>query len=389
MRICILTTAGHGLGGMQRHTHDLVRGLVAVDHEVDVICPKGETARDAYGARWLYVDTPGTFTDASWLRQSADAFERAHRERRYDVVHGEGSSGLGLVLRGLHQSVPLVEMFHSVFSGLARASLHRVVTKRTPLAVAREGRYLARLSRKHFRRGNWYRFRPCEIIVPSYQQIRDTILSHMVQRDRLHVVRNGVDTTQWSPRPREARPRPLVVAGGRLYRNKGFDVAVRAMPAVDADLVLTGAGRELEPLKRLAREVGVDDRITFAGKLPLDELVDLVASADAYVFPTLEYEASGLALLEAMSAGVPVVAARQGATIEAIDRPGMNGILVPRGKTEPLATALQKLLRNEALRERMGRAARDRILSAYTLELMVERTVCVYETAASRFTDRR
>ncbi len=176
MRICILTTAGHGLGGMQRHTHDLVRGLVAVDHEVDVICPIGETARDAYGARWLHVDTPGTFTDASWLRQSADAFERAHRERRYDVVHGEGSSGLGLVLRGLHQSVPLVEMFHSVFSGLARASLHRVVNKRTPLAVAREGRYLVRLSRKHFRRGNWYRFRPCEIIVPSYQQVRDTIL---------------------------------------------------------------------------------------------------------------------------------------------------------------------------------------------------------------------
>ncbi len=161
------------------------------------------------------------------------------------------------------------------------------------------------------------------------------------------------------------------------------------MPAIDADLVLTGAGKELEPLKRLAREVGVDDRITFAGKLPLDELVDLVASADAYVFPTLEYEASGLALLEAMSAGVPVVAASQGATIEAIDRPGMNGILVPRGKTEPLATALQKLLANEALRERMGRAARDRILSAYTLELMVERTVSVYETAASRFTDRR
>lgn len=384
MRICIVTTAGHGLGGMQRHTHDLVRGLVAAGHDVDVICPRGETPTDAYGARWRYVDAVGSFTSGDWLRESADELERAQRERSYDVVHGEGSSGLGLVLRRLHESVPLVEMFHSVFSGLARASVQRVLVRPAPLTLARESRFLLHLSRKHFRRGNWYRFRACEIIVPSHQQRRDTVISHLVRPDRVHVVQNGVDTALWSPHPRGERPRPLVVAGGRLDRNKGFDVAVRAVRTLDAELVLTGDGPERAALERLAREAGVADRLTFVGNLALADLVALVASADAYLFPTLEYEASGLAMIEAMSAGVPVVAARQGATAEAIDRPWENGVLVPRGKVEPLADALRKLLTDAGLRARMGSSARERILSSYTLDRMVEGTVSVYELAAAR-----
>jgi glycosyltransferase involved in cell wall biosynthesis len=367
---------------MQRHTHDLVRGLVAVGHEVEVICPLGETARDAHGARWRHVDARGRFEDESWLRRSADEFETAQGERRFDVVHGEGSSGLGLVLRGLHNSVPLVEMFHSVFSGLARASVRRMLLRRRPVAIAREGRYLVHLSSRHFRRGNWYRFRPCEIIVPSYQQVRDTVISHALRRDRVHVVRNGVDSGLWSPRPRGTRLRPLVVAGGRLDPNKGFDTAIRALREIDADLTLTGDGEQLGPLKRLARKVGAADRVTFAGNLPLPELVGVVASADAYVFPTLEYEASGLALLEAMSAGVPVIAARQGATSEAINKPGENGMLVAPGSPQALAAALRTLLANYGLRERMGLAARERILSAYTLDRMVDETVAVYEIAA-------
>ena len=114
------------------------------------------------------------------------------------------------------------------------------------------------------------------------------------------------------------------------------------------------------------------------------ELVRLVASADVYLFPTLEYEASGLALLEAMSAGVPVVAARQGATAEAIDRPGENGVLAPPGDPAALARALNALLADEGLRLRMGAAARERILGAYTLERMVRETAAVYELAAGR-----
>ena len=384
MRICVVTTAGHGLGGMQRHTHDLVRGLVAGGHEVEIICPAGDTPRDAYGARWRHVDAEPRFEHGSWLRASADEFERAQRERRFDVVHGEGSGGLGLVLRGVHGTVPLVEMFHSVFSGLAGASIRRAWIRRTPRSVAREGRYLAGLSARHFRHGNWYRFRPCTIIVPSYQQVRDTVASHLVVRERVHVVRNGIDTDLWSPAGRTPRSRPLIVAGGRLDPNKSFDTAVRALRGIDAELVLTGEGRELERLRRLAAELGDDGRITFAGSLPLPELVRLVASADVYLFPTLEYEASGLALLEAMSAGVPVVAARQGATAEAIDRPGENGVLAPPGDPAALARALNALLADEGLRLRMGAAARERILGAYTLERMVRETAAVYELAAGR-----
>ena len=148
--------------------------------------------------------------------------------------------------------------------------------------------------------------------------------------------------------------------------------------------MLTGDGELRPELERLAEAEGVADRVRFAGSLPLPELVELIASSDAYLFPTLEYEASGLVALEAMSAGVPLVAARQGATAEAIDRPGVNGILVPGGRPRELAEALRSLLADPSSRERIGTAARERILADNTIELMVDRCLAVYEVARAR-----
>src|SRR3954469_23433128 len=113
MRICVLTTVAHGVGGMQRHTHELVRGLVDAGHDVEVVAPAHPSlAGDAYGARWRLLDAPPDFVDRVWQARSAAEVERAHAERPFDVVHGEGSAALGLVRRGLHRRIPLVVEFH-------------------------------------------------------------------------------------------------------------------------------------------------------------------------------------------------------------------------------------------------------------------------------------
>ncbi len=381
MRICVVTTKAHGVGGMQRHTHELARGLVDAGHEVDVICPAAPELRpDLHGARWHLIDAPSDFRDPAWMTASAAELARLRRERDFDVIHAEGSSGLGLLRSGDELPAPLTVKFHGNYLGLLKAGLRRAA--RQPATAPREARQLLALTRKHVARGNATGFRPFEAMVPARQQLADTSRSHRLDRRRVHVVPNGVDPAFWSPRATERRNGPVLVASGRLERDKGFDVALRALAQVDARLVLAGSGPMEQELHGLAASLGVADRVDFVGAKTPEELAELVPTADVYLFPTIREEAAPLVLPEAMACGVPVIASRIGGIPEVIDRPGENGVLVPPGDADALAGATSQLLADDDLRRSMGDAARARILDEYTLERMIERTVEVYELAS-------
>jgi glycogen synthase len=399
MRICLVSIVGypHGIGGMQDHTCDLARGLAAAGHDVEVVTaahPEGLTEEIRDGVLWRFVAGPPHHMDRRWMRESTAAVEAAHRDRPFDVVHGQGSSALGLLCRGFHRTTPFVGMFHGNFASLARASAGRALVRRTPLAVAREAKLLVSLGRDHFPHGNWYRFRACEVIVPSRQQLADTRRSHLLRPDRVHVVPNGVDAARFSPGPsRRAElglPEGLLfVCVGRLNHEKGFHHAVHAVAALaeaglDARLAIVGDGEERERLARLAAEVGVGDRVVLAGRQSPDGVAAYLVSADAFLFPTEREEAAPLVLPQAMASGLPVVASSIGGITEVVDRPDENGILVPPGDTEALGAAMARLAHDAELRRRLGAEARRRVLEEYTLELMTRRTLEVYEIARKR-----
>jgi glycosyltransferase involved in cell wall biosynthesis len=387
---------------MQDHTLDLARGLEAVGHEVDVITarhPEGLREGEIEGVRLHHVEaSPDDFTGRDWRERSYEAFVRIDAERRFEVVHGEGSSALELVRRGVHRVTPLVVMFHGNFLGLLKASLRRQVRARSPLDVLREQRGLISLARRHFAKGNWSIFRECEAIVPSAQQVVDTCRSHRLDPARVHVVPNGVDTSRFRPRPpaetREALGLSngfLFVCAGRLSREKGTHHALRALAigrnrAPDARLLIIGDGAERGRLERLASEFGLRDSVVFTGAQAPEKMPALLAAADAFLFPTERDEAAPLVLPQAMACGLPVVASRRGGITEVIDRPGENGILVPPGDVTALASAATSLYHDENLRRRLAEGALSRVREAYTLERMVEATAAVYQLARDRFT---
>ncbi|HKP19611.1 MAG TPA: glycosyltransferase family 4 protein [Gaiellaceae bacterium] len=385
MRICVVTTGTNAFGGVYRHTWDLIRGLGAAGHEVEVIWPTQDVP-ELEGVRFHGVEAPTDYTSRRWQAASTEAFLRLHREQPVDVVHGEGSGALGLVRAKVDRYAPVVVMFHGNYVGLVKAAVRR--GRARPSTIPLEARRIWSLSRRHFARGNATLFRRCEAIVPAHQQVADTCRSHRLLRGHVHVVPNGVDARLWRPRAKESRDRPLLVASGGLYREKGFHVAVSALAEIDARLVIAGQGAQADPLRRLAAELGVADRFELTGALPPDQLAALVAQADVYLFPTLREEAAPLVLPEALACGVPVVASGLGGIPEVIDRPGENGILVRPGDPGELAAATNRLLGDDALRASMGAAARERVLEEYTLERMVERTVAVYEVALGRTGER-
>jgi glycosyltransferase involved in cell wall biosynthesis len=238
-------------------------------------------------------------------------------------------------------------------------------------------------------------------MVASWSQFDQQRREAFLQRSLGHVVPNGIDTRLFSPRPREdARAAlglaglPLFVCAGRLDRNKGADHAIRALALLAslghlARLAVLGGGPEQDELEALALELGLSSNVVFPGPQPHEILARYLAAADAFLFPTRLNEAAPLAPLQALACGAPVIASNTGSLPELIDRPGENGLLISPGEPANLARAMQRVLEDAALRERLGAGGLARVQAEYTLERMVERTLAVYEIARARLATHR
>jgi glycosyltransferase involved in cell wall biosynthesis len=403
VRICIVTVAGHAIGGMQDHTRSLAKGLAAAGQEVEVITtrhPRGVREEEQDDVRWHYVDAAHHHAwlprrDPSWLPRSYEAFVRLQSQRPFDVIHSESASAIGLVRRGVHRCVPLVANYHGNGVALTRAALARSRAG-DARAKLRETKGLVLLCAEWFQYGHWYRFRPCVWIVPSRREFEDTRRSAFLQSALGRVVPNGIDAELFRPRPRaQVRAQfdlgdgPLLVCVGRLNPQKGMHHAVAALAQLGVDtpdpkLVIVGEGNEQERLESLARSVGLHGRVLFVGGQPRDTVAKYLAAGDVFLFPTERAESFGIVLAEAMASGLPVIASETGAIREVMGRPGVSGLLVPPGDVEALASAMRTLLADEGLRRRLGEAARRRVLAQYTVERMVEQTLDVYRFAIAR-----
>ena len=158
----------------------------------------------------------------------------------------------------------------------------------------------------------------------------------------------------------EARRR--VVFAGRVVAPKGVGVLIRAAAEVDAEFVICGDGWRLNEMRALARELGVEQRVSFKGWLDTDELARELAEASVVAMPSVWPEPFGLVGIEAFAAGRPVVASATGG-IEDWLEDGVNGLSVEPGDAHALARALRELLDDPARQQAMG-AAGQRMAAA-------------------------
>jgi glycosyltransferase involved in cell wall biosynthesis len=154
----------------------------------------------------------------------------------------------------------------------------------------------------------------------------------------------------------------IVLALGRLHRNKAFDILIRALPRLPGvNAIIAGEGRERAALETLAQQQGVADRVQFPGWR--DDTAALLAGCDALACPS-RHEPLGNVVVEAFSAGRPVVAASADGPRELI-KPGEDGLLVPIDDVEALATSLRLVLENGSFSARLAEAGRVRYLAEF------------------------
>jgi glycosyltransferase involved in cell wall biosynthesis len=178
----------------------------------------------------------------------------------------------------------------------------------------------------------------------------------------------------------ERGDRPLILTVGRHVYYKGFDVLIRAMESIDADLWIAGRGPLTTSLVQLTALMGLTDKVKFLGFIPPPLLVAYYEACDVFCMPSVERsEQFGLVQLEAMYCGKPVVTTRLGTGVEYVTIDGETGLLVPPKDPAALAHALRTLLDNAALRAQMGAAGRRRVEEVFSVEQMVRKTVSVYQ----------
>lgn len=218
--------------------------------------------------------------------------------------------------------------------------------------------------------------------------ITDALRRFQVERvglpaEKVEVIHYGLDEV---PMPWGANPAHDVRAGARvllavsrLEPQKGLDVAIRALPAIrashpTAELVVLGDGPERSGLARLARELQVP--VHLLGRVP--DVAAWLRRADLLVHPA-RWEGFGLALLEAMLAAKPVVATNV-SSIPEIVADGRTGLLVTPDDAAALATAVTRVLDDPGS---LGELGRERARSEFNVARMTDRTLALYERAAS------
>ncbi len=383
----LAAVGGVDAGGQNVHVEALSRALARAGHEVTVY-----TRRDAADLPERVVTDDGvvvhhlTAGPAEPLAKDdllpyVGELSRVLADRlaadEPDVVHAHfwmsGLASLAAVrqLPGTgFPAPPVVQTFHAL--GVTKKRFQGRADTSPPVRIRME-RALAR---------------DVAAIVATSSEEAQELVRLGAARSRVTVVPCGVDVEQFRPDgpAAERGPHRRVLSVGRLVPRKGFDMIIRALPAVpDTELVVAGGPAEGDlgdhpeaaRLRRLAERIGVADRVRLVGAVPRPDMPALMRSADLVVCAPW-YEPFGIVPLEAMACGVPVVASAVGGFLDTVVD-GATGTLVPPQRPDRLAAAMRKLLAEPFWREAYGTAGVDRARSRYSWERIAAGTTAVYE----------
>jgi glycosyltransferase involved in cell wall biosynthesis len=364
--VCFVAPELDRIGGYELATLALARELRERGVSVLVVTISTGGLNVARGADLIRIQVRGQHT-------LLNAFPRllavlARERSRYSIIHCPTFSHLS----GL-----------AVLAGriLGRPTLVRVATENDVREFA-EGRHWK------YRFFFWLLRRATDVIAPS-TAIRDELLRAGFSPERIVCFANCVDVNRFRPvtpaEKAEAKSalgltKDTVVIGtvARLVQRKGIDVLLRAFSIVShshrVHLVVVGDGPLGEELRALAHELKIEDSVSWLGFQA--DPVKWLQAMDVFALSS-RLEGSPNAVLEAMAAGLPIVATTIGGVVDLLEE-GRTGFLIPPDDPDALAVALDRLLRSASLRADLGYRARKRAVEVFSLSGNISRLMDLY-----------
>lgn len=364
-------------GGAQTHVAQLMRWLITHGHDVAVMSQPGG---------WLQEETRrlgGTFIPNSRVANTiclcrlwigARIFKKAVSTFKPDLVACHSTTA-GLIGRlSLRGRVPTIFTAHGWGFTQGAPRLRRWIL---PIFERLAGRYANK------------------IICVSRNDLELARTHHIVPDEKLVLVYNGVELPDdgriaSSPLDKLGAPRNDEVVNvffvGRLAVPKDPDLLVEAFSRLPRELqerariTIIGDGPDRARLETLINSLHLADYVELTGALPRKNVLEQLRSKANIFALVSHWEGFPYSILEAMAAGIPVVASRVGGIPEAFEQGG--GILIDNMACEQLTDALSRLITDKALREKIGGIARQTVESKFSVEQMCEKTFDIYQNAA-------
>jgi glycosyltransferase involved in cell wall biosynthesis len=358
------------LGGVPTAVETIRRDLEALGHEVVVVAPRmAGTADGERGVVRVPAVPAPTYPDFALPMPLGPSLTRRLRALDLDVLHAHHPFLLGVSARRLARAAgrPFVFTYHTLYERYA----HYV-----PLPHEMVARRAIRWSARFADTADL-------VIAPSHFIARR--LRTLGVRRPIEVLPTGVDLDRFRPGDRASARRALglgpddrvLLYVGRLDREKNLEFLLDAVARARAPrtrLLLVGRGTQAAALRRVAAETGLGSRVEFRGGSPPTGLPAYYHAADAFVFASTS-ETQGLAVLEAMACGLPIVAVRASG-IEEIVTDGVSGLLVPEDAAA-LAGAVDQILADDHLGAKLGVGGRE-AASSFGSTALAEQLVAAY-----------
>ncbi|WP_369369599.1 glycosyltransferase [Promicromonospora sp. Populi] len=362
------------VNGAARFAGSLATGLARRGYDVHVVAPSptGRPVREERDGVVLHGLRSRRYPSHANLQvclpwETRRGVTQILEEIRPDVVHTNGSFILGrAVVDAAHKAgLPLVATNHLMPENLVGyllvpGAMHRTV-----------GRWLWQDIGRVYAKA--------DVVTAPTPRAVDLLAQHAGLSHAIPVS-NGIDTDLYPTRTREDSAEPTVLFVGRLDQEKRVDEIIRAFALLPADLPgrleIIGTGAKAEEWTALAASSGVAHRVRLRGYVPDDELRTAYSEADVFCMPGVA-ELQSLVTLEAMSSGLPVVAA-DAMALPHLVRPGVNGWLYTPGDVRELANRLGDLLADAGLRRRMGAASRE-LVAAHAVDGTLDAFEGIYE----------
>ncbi|MDI6736014.1 MAG: glycosyltransferase family 4 protein, partial [bacterium] len=396
MRICMLARSipVHAKGGLEDHTMMICQGLVQKGHEVILITtqhPQGKEYEVSDGVEIYYTKgtIPGKYS-WSWCRRSVQEFIRLHTLKKFDVVHGQSGGGIPFLLKGLNRkyNIPTVISLHGTTIDEIKSACDVLFSsykdiRNVFLSMRRILYHLYNysfVSRRALMRAD-------AIIATSNEQVKRIKILYQTKDSDLYVVYNGIDTDLFAPKSSTElkekykinQENKIILGVARLTKEKGIQNIILSMPAIlksihEAKLIIVGNGNYRKDLELLIDKLGLKEHIFITGLVPYEELPLFYNLADVFVNATIRVNGYDLTILQAMACEKPVIVSNLGSVPTVITH-NEDGILVSPGDVRILTQEVIRILKDKELAANIGKKARKKIVSRFSLESMTEELI--------------
>ena len=372
------TTLGHSLGGMQKQTMDLCEGFVRAGHKVTLLTTGREDNIEhevINGVEIFYLagSKPSHYSK-KWNKLARSKLTELHQHTSFDVIHSQSMGANGVLKWAKSNSIPIVSTWHG--TNMTELSAYFSTASYNP----RYWHWLVITPVTLFSR--YLRMElPIRKASKAITLVSPTLEKHMKKHatGKVITIPNGVVIPEHID-PRFDSETIDMISIGRLVKQKGVQHAINGIASLPehlrskVHLNIVGEGPYLDNLQQLTNSLGMNDYVTFHGRMVGETLANMYKKCLIHLMPTTSHEGLPLTILEGMSYGLVTIASDIGG-IPSLITHNKDGVLISPGNSQELAQNLERLIQDSSLMQTLSESARTTIIEGYSMDKMVNDTL--------------